>query len=135
VTDVFQPSFWDDAEGDLWDEVDDLVILMQMAGVEAGASALPGGMQVLVNWDWVNTAVLDYASRYRYSLIKGIMDTTRQQVQKAISDWMREGSPLSALESRLEPLFGEIRAQRIAATEVTRFMHKGTARRGSLPAL
>ena len=38
---------------------------------------------------------------------------------------IRSGSPLSALEAALAPLFGDARARRIAVTEVTRLFARG----------
>jgi SPP1 gp7 family putative phage head morphogenesis protein len=68
----------------------------------------------------VNTNALEWAKQYRYSLIKGITDTTRTQTQKAVSDWIQSGAPLEALEQVLEKTFGVVRAKMIAQTESTR---------------
>ena len=125
MADPLQMSFWDEEERELWDALDELLILSLMAGVEGGVSALPAPVRVLVDFDWVNQAVLDYARNYRYNWIKKINETTRQQVQKLMSEWIQSGDPLSVLESQLTPLFGAVRAEMIAATEVTRVYAAG----------
>jgi len=86
----------------------------------------PPALRVLVDWDMVNQKVLQYAKDYRYSLIKGITETTQEQTQQAITDWMLEGSPLDALTSRLELIYDNpVRAEMIATTEVTRLFAEG----------
>lgn len=120
-----QLAFWQDEEGALWDALDELLIMTLTDAVAEGVSSLPANYRVLANFDLVNQKILNYAKDYRYSWIKSITDTTRTQVQQAVTDWMREGSPLSALESRLTPIFGQARADMIATTEVTRVYAEG----------
>lgn len=120
MADILQPSFWDDEEGELYDALDELLIVALMDGIDGGTSALPANYRVLVDFDRVNQNALRYATDYRYRWIKGINDTTRTQTQQAIADWIREGTPLSALEAKLESIYGKARAERIATTEVTR---------------
>jgi SPP1 gp7 family putative phage head morphogenesis protein len=78
-----------------------------------------------LDYNWVNQAALNFAKTSRYTQIKGITETTRNQVQQAITDWMREGSHLDALEARLEPIFGVKRAEMIAVTETTHAYAQG----------
>ena len=125
MSDPRQSQFWDDEERALWDALNQLVIVTLMDGVGEGVNGLPSNYQVLADWNVVNQAVLEYAKTYRYDLIKKITDTTRSQVQTAITDWMREGSPLEALTARLEPVFGAVRAEMIAVTETTRVYAEG----------
>src|SRR5690242_5859582 len=95
---ILQPSFWDDEEGELYDALDELLIIALGEGVAGGVDALPPQFRVLVDFDRVNRDALKYATDYRYKYIKGINDTTRTQTQQAIADWIREGTPLDALE-------------------------------------
>jgi len=122
---LFQPSFWDDEMGGMWDDLAETLILIYLSGAEGGVAALPLTVRVLANFDLINTNVMDFARKYRYEWVKGIVDTTRLQVQKAVGDWVQSGSPLDALKAALEPVFGEKRAERIAVTEVTRVFAQG----------
>lgn len=122
---ILQPSFWDDEENSLYDAMDELLIIALMEGVTGGVEALPAALRVLVDFDNVNRNVLRYASEYKYSWIKGINDTTRTQTQQAIADWIKEGTPLDALEAKLSMVYSPARAERIAATEVTRVYAQG----------
>lgn len=126
MSDPRQLSFWMDEENELWNDLDELIIVSLTEGVKDGIEQLPPRFRALLDWNKVNKQVLNYAKEYRYSLIKGITDTTRQQTQQAISDWMMEGSPLDALTTRLDVIYNNpVRAQMIATTEVTRLFAEG----------
>jgi SPP1 gp7 family putative phage head morphogenesis protein len=115
-----QPSFWDNEEGALWSVLVSTFVETMMDGFQGGIDLLPPNIAVLIDFDVVNQAALDYARRYRYEWIKSIMETTRAQVQQAISDWIQSGAPLPDLQATLTPIFGPMRAEMIAVTEVTR---------------
>lgn len=115
-----QYQFWQDEESNLWDALQSILLETYMGGVSGAADALPPNIHPLLDYNSVNESALAWARDYRYTWIKGISDTTRNQTQTAIGDWIAEGSPLSALEARLTPIFGASRAGMIAATEVTR---------------
>lgn len=116
----YQQDFWDSFEGDLWDDLADVMVEIYLQGINGGVEALPKNIRVLADFDRVNTQALEFAKNYRYTLIKGITDTTRKQTQKAVSDWIASGAPLGALEKALEGTFGSVRAEMIAQTESTR---------------
>lgn len=125
MTDPRQYQFWQDEEGNLWDALSGILLDTYMSGIDGGAKTLPANIQPLLDYNHVNQSALDFARTYRYQQIKGITDTTRKQTQQAIADWIAEGSPLSALEARLAPIYGESRASMIAATETTRAFAQG----------
>ena len=122
---LYSQDFWLSEEIAMWEELDDVILDALLAGVEGGTLLLPANAQVLVDFDTVNDAVIEYARKYRYEWIKGITDTTREQVQKLVSGWALSGEPLSVLETQLTPLFGSKRAEQIAATESTRVFSEG----------
>lgn len=123
--DPLDPSFWDDFDELLWAELGSVVLESIAAGAEGGAATLPAGAEVLIDWDGFNRAVADFARGYRFDLIRGLTDTTREQTQRAISDWIASGEPLDVLESRLAAIYGPERAERIAITETTRLFAQG----------
>jgi SPP1 gp7 family putative phage head morphogenesis protein len=121
---IYDQSFWDKENEELWGDMAEPIMDMYMNGLMGGVNVMPDNIKVLADWDRVNQSALDFAKEYHYSLIKGITDTTKEQTQKAISDWVQSGTPLSTLEKTLQSTFGEARAARIAATETTRvFAH------------
>jgi SPP1 gp7 family putative phage head morphogenesis protein len=117
---IYDQSFWDKENEELWGDMAEPIMDMYMNGLMGGVNVMPDNIKVLADWDRVNQSALDFAKEYHYSLIKGITDTTKEQTQKAISDWVQSGTPLSTLEKTLQSTFGEARAARIAATETTR---------------
>ena len=125
MADINTNTFWNELEQEMWDEVALLVISILMSGVEGGVSALPDRAQPFIDFENLNSSVLEFARKYRFEWIKDITDVTRTKTIEAITNWMRSGSPLEVLVEALTPLFGESRAERIAITEVTRLFAKG----------
>jgi SPP1 gp7 family putative phage head morphogenesis protein len=122
---LFDSQFWQSEEAALWESLSGLYLSALFAGMEGGVDILPPELQTLVNFDALNHDALDFASKYRYELISKINETTRTQVQEAITKWISSGDPLSVLENQLAPIFGKVRAQMIAVTEVTRVFAEG----------
>lgn len=125
AADPRQMQFWDDETGAMWWELSDLIMVTLLDGVAEGVDTLPSDVRVLSDWNLVNAQALNFARDYRYNWITKINDTTRVQVQQAITDWIQEGAPLSVLEINLTPIFGRARAEMIAATETTRVFSQG----------
>ena len=112
----------------LQQEFTDITMSVMIAGGEAGADAMPPGLDVLVDWDVFNQDALDWMRQYlstnpamvgdlgqgAYGWVSQLTDTTRRGLEREVNDWIREGAHLSVLEARLKPLFGEKRARRIA---------------------
>lgn len=72
------------------------------------------------DWTLANTRARDWANSYAAGLITNINDTTRDRVRQAITQWISNGDPLSALVRELQSTFGRSRAELLASTEVTR---------------
>lgn len=116
----FSSQYWLDEEALLYEAVSALLLAAYLEGVEGGIATLPIELQPLVNYDLVNTNALRFANEYRYEWIRGITETTMRQVQEAMSNWIQGGEALSVLEDVLAPIFGRVRAEMIASTEITR---------------
>jgi hypothetical protein len=118
-------DFWDDEDALLWEALSPVVLDALMGGSVTAASLLPEGLDALIDWDGFNQAAIDFARQYRFEWIKGITETTREQTQQVMADWMASGDPLSVLEAQIEAIYGEARAASIAATEITRLFQEG----------
>lgn len=69
----------------------------------------------------INEAALAWANEYTMELVKGLTETTRGVVQRAIDAFVgTPGMTVGNLTELLEPAFGKIRAEMIGITEVTR---------------
>lgn len=87
---------------------------------------------VLVGVDFdiaaVNEAALAWAQGYAFELVKGITDTTRKVVSKAIEAFVATpGMSNADLRAMLAPTFGDVRAAMIGTTEVTRAYAQATS--------
>lgn len=85
-----------------------------------------------VDWALVNEAAMSWANRYTYDLVTGITETSRRGLQQAVSGYFQEGitqaeltAQISSFKDRTGRLFGPVRAEMIARTEVTRAAVEG----------
>lgn len=122
---IYEQRFWDELDAMMWDGVAEVLITTLLFGVESGTDSLSPAAQSQIDFDNINKGVMEYAKKYRYEWIKGITNVSRESTQKTIADWIQSGSPLSALEAALDPIYGPNRAARIAATETTRVFAEG----------
>lgn len=118
-------QFWMDETKKLYEDMLPLFLAALAAGMDGGTDILPLNIQPLVNPDVFNQAAIDYARDYRYTYIRDITETTRLQTQDAMVNWLQGNQSLDVLEQSLAGVFGEARAERIAATETTRAFAQG----------
>jgi hypothetical protein len=89
------------------------------------AQSLMGSQPIGVDWALVNERASTWARQYTFDLVRGINQTTRQALQAAVSGFFEEGLTIGDLEDRISGLFGPVRAEMIAVTEVTRAAVEG----------
>lgn len=106
----------------LLDLVQDLAAQTALAGTSAGADALLalGATTISLDYELLNEAALIYARQYSFPLVSMLIETGKLTLQNEFSDWITSGQPLQSLIDNLAPMFGQVRAEMIAATEVTR---------------
>ena len=98
-------------------------------GVDLGVSVAVDQLENIgygFDWTLANVQAREWATQYTGGLIRGISETTQRGVQQAVARWIDNGEPLEALIRDIQPLFGRKRAERIAATEVTRAYQQGS---------
>ena len=86
--------------------------LMKQAAIEA-------------DWDVINENAVNWSKDYTFDLVRGINETTLTATQRAIGDYFEQGMTIGDLEEQLSPMFGPVRAEMIAVTEVTRAASQG----------
>lgn len=98
-------------------------IEMAVYGVKRAASIDPGA----VDWTAANVDAAEWATTYGYELIQGITATTRAHVAGQVRYFVDNSITINQLRDRLMEgsMFSRTRAQRIAATEVTRAYAEG----------
>ncbi len=72
-----------------------------------------------------NTAARDWALTYTDDILRQLATTTERGVGQAVARWVDNGEPLSKLVDDLGIFFDKKRAERVAATEVTRAFAEG----------
>lgn len=98
-------------------------------GADLGANiALQQMQNVGMSFDWTlaHAQGMEWAATYTDDLLAQLGTTSQRVVGQAASAWLDSGESLQVLVNQLEPLFGPVRAEMIAATEVTRAVSEGT---------
>ncbi len=78
-----------------------------------------------VDWELANSNAAEWARLYGAQLVNNITGTTLTRLQTEIAAFIENGENMGQLRARLEPLFGPLRADLIASTEVTRAFAEG----------
>jgi len=117
-------SYWEEESQDL---IRGLIPLLEAAAIQgiATAAAPIEAVGIGVDWTLVNTAAVDWAREHAGELVKGITETSRKALGSQIASWIESGEPLPQLFERLEPIYGQQRAELIGVTEVTRAYSEG----------
>jgi hypothetical protein len=78
-------------------------------------------------WELANNAAADWALSYGYELVRGLLSTTRDRLQREVAEYIRNSETIGELTRRIASgeIFGESRARMIAVTEVTRSICRG----------
>jgi len=115
-------EFWEEVGKELLEALAPFLAKIYLTEAEALLRANPA---IGVDWALVNEAASTWARQYTYDLVRGITDHSRGALQRAVGDFFSEALTRGELESRLSGLFGPIRAEMIAVTEVTRAAAEG----------
>lgn len=139
MADLRTSGFWSEEARLLRVHFIDIVARIFAAGAESGVNALPVGAVVLIDWEVINTAAIEWARLYLgetgigaavpaqiFDWVNTLTDTQRRRTLASLEAWIRSGEPLPDLEARLIPIFESAkRARQIAVTEVTRVYASG----------
>jgi SPP1 gp7 family putative phage head morphogenesis protein len=95
-----------------------------IAAVNGVLQALLNVREPQVDYGLLNEAAHALAQQHAFDLVTGVTETSRRAMQREFTDWIASGEPLPALIDKLTPMFGPVRAEAIAVTEVTRVYHR-----------
>jgi len=130
-------QFWRDEAARMWSDLSNAY--RDVASERAAARAIITA-QSWSTWDFLNRNVDEWVNTYYTSpdlaavgSVPNLCATARQEVADAFLRWTRGGRDLApgadgglpVLIGELEPVFGPMRAKRIAITETTRIFVKG----------
>lgn len=86
-----------------------------------------GSVGYTMEYEIIISAASQWASSYSFELVRGINNTSRTQLQALFGRFFNEPVPLRELTQKLTQLYGPVRAEMIAVTEVTRAASAGQA--------
>lgn len=105
--------------------------IVEEAAEKGVIAAVNGVIQALLNvrepdvdYGLLNEAAHALAQQHAFDLVSGVTDTSRRALQRELTEWIASGEPLPALTDKLTAMFGPVRAEAIAVTEVTRVYHR-----------
>lgn len=117
-------DFWVDEAAMLYSLVFEIVDEAAAAGVYFAVKdvlqQLLGVRVPEVDYDLLNERAHAFARAHSFSLVRSVTETSQRALQEAFGQWIASGEPLPALIAQIEPLFGPVRAEMIAVTEITR---------------
>lgn len=117
-------EFWAGLAPELANEIGP--ILMELAVKSALALGESAGIISSANWALVNARASAWATKYSFELVKGINVTTQTRLQTLVDGFIHgDAKNLDALGSEIGKLFGPVRGDMIAITEVTRANAQG----------
>lgn len=119
--DKITPQFWEALQRRLMG-----AILPTLVDVfEAQVLAVSESVGIGFDMDIINEAATEWARRYTFDLVRGINDTSARRLQGIISNFYEAGVDMGATRREIAKLFGPVRAEMIATTEVTRASVQG----------
>ena len=114
-------DFWDQSGRELQAAIAPMVRDVYLTQAAEVLSDTPLG----VEWGTVNTAASEWAASASFDLIRGLNETSRRAVQQAVSRFFTDQQTIGDLREQLTGVFGPVRADMIASTEVTRAAVEG----------
>jgi hypothetical protein len=114
-------SLWDEQADEFFRVLEKHSFTAYIAAAEQILAAQPIG----VDWGLVNAEAARWARTHSRSLALDISTTNRQNVGEAIAGFFEEQQTIGDLRLKLSSLFGPVRADMIATTEITRAAVEG----------
>lgn len=115
-------SFWQEIGQELLEVLRPFLASLYQAQAAEMLAAMPA---IGVDWALVHEAAATWARQHAGQLVAGINAHTREALGRAVSGFFEDGLTRGELEGQLAGLFGPVRAEMIAVTEVTRAAAEG----------
>ena len=109
------PTFWDDAGKELRDAIRPFMERVYLESAQRLMTEQPVG----VSWELVNERAADWSSTYTFDLVRGIDEVTRRHLQNSINRYYRDAQTMEELVTHIGQMYGPVRAEMVAITEVT----------------
>lgn len=111
------PEFWNETTTEMRGEI---YTVLEKIFLESANNMLVDFPSIGVDWTLINERAAQWARQYTYDLVRGINQNTRAALQQKVASYFEDGLTIGDLRETIAPLFGSVRAEIIATTEVTR---------------
>mgnify|MGYP001221607406 CR=1 FL=1 len=119
------PELWAQFDAETRAAVEPILIAARLRSAEQLARS--AGVSGAVNWGLINEHAAAAARRYTFDLVRGITDTTRTALRQKVAAFAETpAQDLKTLGEEIGRVFGPVRGEMIATTEVTRAAVQGT---------
>lgn len=115
-------SFWEGAGESFTRQVKPVLEEVFMQQAADMIRSVPFG----VDWALVNSGAVSWARDYAFDLVSKIDDTSRSALQEIFSNAFEQDWTRREIEAAIPKVFGPVRSEMIAITEVTRASNEGT---------
>ena len=126
LPDILNAVWWDEEIRQLLGVMGPLIAKGAAGGVVVH-QAIIEPLGLAVDWTLPHTGAMEWAKKHAADLVKGISNTTKDNIRAEIVNWMDSGEHLNALTRKLADSYGfsRKRAELIAMTETTRSYARG----------
>lgn len=115
-------DFWD---GEAKELLNALAPFGEQVYIDAAQRIMDESPSLGVDWALINEAAVEFAQQYTFDLVRGIQDTDRRMLQRAVSRYFEQSQTRQQLEDVILRNFSPVRAEMIAVTEITRAAAQG----------
>jgi hypothetical protein len=116
------PALWEKMSAA---QLEVLIPVLRDIYLEAAKQMIDDYPAIGVDWGLVNNQALEWSRKYGFELVRGITETSKEGLQSAVGSFFEQQWTMGDLRGALEGTFGPVRAEMIAATEVTRASVQG----------
>lgn len=119
------PAFWNKEGEILYDLLIYYISDITVRSAKDAFEELIGHVGIGVTWEAVHRDAIQWAEKNTKKVVAEITDTSMSKFTKHFGSWVESGEHLDSLIAKLEPFYGEWRAEMIAVTETTRAYSHG----------
>lgn len=123
------PPNLDRLTDDVWQQIEAVMFEAMTPELEAvflqAIQDMESEVSVSFDTEAVNENARQFARDYGFELVRGVNETSRQELQRLFESFFDEPVTNRALQEQLTRLYGPVRAELIAITEVTRAAAEG----------
>ncbi len=104
---VNDEAFWTEHRQSILDSLMNSLSRITELGVDKARSKVRRDVRDSIDWDLVNKRAEDWARQHAADLVTQVTETTREEMRRAVGDWINYGEALPDLQRRIEGILKE----------------------------